>query len=59
MITFLNNVKNALSQVINGIKAIFELITTTIEFIPEPFLTITLIFIPVIIASIMYKILRG
>ena len=58
MIDFFRNIVNALTQVINFFKAIFEIITTTIEFIPSPFFEITMIFIPILIASIIYKIIK-
>ena len=55
IINFFNNASNTIAQVRNGINAIFELIGTTLEFIPQPFLTITLIFLPIMIASITLK----
>lgn len=58
MFEFFTNIVNALNQVINFFKALFQLIETTIEFIPQPFLQITLIFLPIFIASLLYKIIK-
>lgn len=54
-----DNVSNGFAQVYNFFVGLFNLIRITIEFIPQPFYTITLIFIPILIASILYKIIRG
>lgn len=59
IVNFFQNIGNALIQVKNFFVAIFDIIRITIEFIPQPFLSITLIFLPILIASIFYKILRG
>lgn len=59
LFNFFNVIGNALNQVTNFFQALFNFIRITVEFIPQPFLAITLIFIPIFIASIMYKILRG
>ena len=56
---FFSAIEKGLSQIKNFFVAMWELIETTIEFIPQPFLNITLIFLPIIIASILYKIIRG
>lgn len=55
---FFENLNNSISQIYNFFQALFNLIRTTIEFIPQPFLGITIAFIPVLIASILYKIIK-
>lgn len=56
---FFTNIGNSLAQIKEAIKSIFNLVELTIEFIPQPFLSITLIFFPILLASILYKIIRG
>ena len=62
MITFIANlvqeIGEALQSVIEFFMSFFEIITIGIQFIPQPFLNITLIFIPILTASIIYKIVK-
>lgn len=57
--TFFENVGNAIGQIINFFRSLWNLVTITIQFIPQPFLAITLIMLPVLIASISLKAVRG
>lgn len=53
------NKTNSINVITQFFGEIFKIIETTIQFIPQPFLTITLIFAPITMVVIIFKIVRG
>lgn len=53
-----NNIEKFFTTISSFISRFFDLIKTFIEIIPEPFRTILLIFLPVLIIVTIYVILR-
>lgn len=53
-----NNIEDFFTTIASFISKFFDLINTFIEIIPEPFRTILLIFLPVLIIVTIYVIWR-
>lgn len=63
MLEFIQNVFGSIGEFLNNIKELIfasvDIINVIVSFIPNPFRTITLVFIPIVIGIIIYKVVRS
>lgn len=59
MLDIITQIPSYIGQIIEYFKSFFEVIIIAIQFIPPPFLDITLMFSPIFTGAIIIKIVRG
>lgn len=58
IVSFFKDVANALNSVVSFFTSLFDFMRITFDFIPSPFQEITLIFFPIIVSALLYKIIK-